>query len=148
MPLSLSGFMPGDNADGLSRLADQLVAGFERAVEDEDDNGGVVVVIGVLRAESCKYRRDAEKAPTVEMRFTAIEAVEGPEAEQVRSMVARLKAARSGVDELPFVDETGAELPDPDNVAEPERPLRVVPPADFTDAPADDDEEGEDGPHA
>lgn len=136
MSLSLSGWLPDDEHDGLSRRGPALVAAYDpRRGASPDDPALDVVVVGVVHMVAVKYSTSAEKPPRPEVRFTAIEAVEGPEADQVRMMLARLAEARAGVDSLPLEG-----LPDPDNVAEPRRPL---PPDDADWTPPDDDGEGE-----
>lgn len=116
MSLSLSGFLPDDDHDGLSQRGPALVSAFDPGSQHLLDPALEVVVVGVVRLVSVKYSTSGEKPPRPEVRFAAIEAVEGPESDQVRAMLGRLAAARAGVDTLPL------DMPDPNNVAPPLRP--------------------------
>lgn len=167
MGLNLSGYLPGEDHNGLTRCADELIAGFEAAYASGSGEDVTVVVVGVLRAESVKHPRDPDKDPTVEVRFLRIEAVKGPEADQVTAMIDRLRVTRTGVEELPLpydevpadggypthaTDRPEPELPDPDFVREPDRPRRptlrpfsVVNGGDDPDDDGDPDDEGGDG---
>lgn len=130
--LSLSGFLPGEERNGLGRLAESLAAGFDRAYETDEEEPRVVVV-GVLHPVACKHKRDDDGNPShaVELRFVSIEVVEGPEADQVKAMVLRLRDSRTNVQTLPYATDvidsgTGystGDLP-PLVVEEPVRPKR------------------------
>lgn len=128
MGVSLSGFLPGDNNEGVSRLAESLVAAFEEEYSRGDDVKVEAVVVGVTYVKTVKHHADHEKAPTPELWFSAIEVVEGSEADQVRKMVARAKGARTKLEPLRSPSGVSVDdLPDINNVAEPDRPAKKAP---------------------
>jgi hypothetical protein len=120
--LSLSGFLPGDDRDGLSRLAPRLIEATEAVLDGAaDDDTADVVIVGIVRGHSVKRARakdDEGPKMTVEVRVLRIEAVDGPEADQVRAMVLRLADSRAGVSTLPGMP--GDQLPDPTQVVDPD----------------------------
>jgi hypothetical protein len=135
--LSLSGYLPGDETNGLSRLAGQLAAAAERSYQTGEEREQVVI-IGVIHPVSVRHKLggDDEQNPaaTVEVRFVSIEAVQGPEADQVRSMIVRLRETRTQVQPIPGIEGDATtydpnvgysvgDLP-PMRVAEPERPTK------------------------
>lgn len=124
MSLSLSGYLPGDDRDGLTRLAPRLIATTDAILDGEaDEDAADVVIVGIVRGHSVKRKRstDDDAAVTVEVRLHRIEAVDGAEADQVRAMVLRLADSRSGVSVLPGMPGSASEqLPDPDHVVDPD----------------------------
>lgn len=111
MPLQLSGFMPAEGLDGLSRFADELVERFEAAYASGDPGPVQVVVVGVLTAETVKHNRDPEeKPPTVAVRFAAIEGATGRKADQLRWVLGALRADRAGMPALDGFDEAVAAM--------------------------------------
>lgn len=126
-PVSLSGFLPGEDAEGLSALSDQLIGSWEQAVRRGRDAGEAteVVVIGVLRGASLKtYRDPSVRPPSLELRFAAVEPVIlTGQRDQILALLRHLADERAEVQPIPGIDHP-AELPDPNNVAEPDRPKR------------------------
>lgn len=126
-PVSLSGFLPGEDADGLSAQADTLIGAWEQAVRRGRDAGEAteVLVIGVLRGASLKtYRDPSVRQASLELRFAAIEPVVlTGQRDQILSLLSHLRDERQEVQPIPGIDHP-AELPDPNNVAEPDRPKR------------------------
>lgn len=111
MPLQLSGYLPGEDRDGLSRFAEALVERFEAAYADGDGDPIQVVVVGVLTAESVKHHRDPEeKPPTVAVRFAAIEGADGRRADQLRWVLGALRSDRMGQPALDGFDEAVAAM--------------------------------------
>ncbi len=141
MTISMSGFIPSGDDDGLTQLAEQLVAAWQDAVRKGRDAGGAteVVVVGVLRGASLKtYRDPSVKPPTIELRFAQLEAVTATgRADQITSLIRQLREERQQVMPIPGVD-NDPQMPDLNNVAEPERPKRQRPKRGRPLRPVDD----------
>jgi hypothetical protein len=111
MALQLSGYLPGEDRDGLSRFAEALVEKFEAAYADGDTDPVQVVVVGVLTAETVKHHRDPEeKPPTVAVRFAAVEGADGKRADQLRWVLGALRSDRLGQPALDGFDEAVAAM--------------------------------------
>ena len=126
MPLSLSGYLPDDEHDGLTRFAPELVRQFE-AQYGRGDVDVTVVVVGVLHVETLKHNRDPEKKPPVpELRFDAIEGVSGKKADQLRWVVAALRSSRRGETTLDGFDEAVTAMLEGRPDVPPPPPERIV----------------------
>lgn len=127
MSLTLSGFLPGEDDDGLGALAERLVGQWNDAVRRGRDAGEAteVIVVGVLRGASLKtYRDPGVKPSSIEVRFAAIEPVTlTGERDQILALLTHLREKRLQVQPIPGIDHEPG-LPDPNNVAEPDRPKR------------------------
>ena len=102
----LSGWLPDDN--GLDPLRASLIDAFETEYSEGHNDPPQVVVVGVLDAVSVKHKLGAE--PTVELKFSTIEAATGARADQLRFVLAGLKSARTNAESLTGVDDAIARM--------------------------------------
>jgi hypothetical protein len=141
MPLQLSGYLPAEELDGLSRLTPELIERFEAAYSE---GGGdiEVVIVGVLVVETVKHNRHPEeKPPTPLLKFQCLEAGTGKRADQLRWVIGALKSDRNGQPPLDGFDEAIAAMLEGRDDVPPPPPLAAEP-GQPADQPELDDGDG------
>lgn len=92
--LLLSGYLPGEDRQGLSALAERLLA-------EPDLTVPCVVVLEQLTLSIS--RLDPDKEPTLTLRIRSLEPVAGQDAQTLDEILRRVRSERIGQDELPDI---------------------------------------------
>lgn len=75
----MSGYLPGDDHDGLSRLAPRLIATTDAVIDGEaDEDAADVVIVGIVRGHSVKASAPATTTPSWRSGCTASKPSTGP----------------------------------------------------------------------
>jgi hypothetical protein len=105
----LSGWLPGEEKQGLTALADEVAAA---ARKPNRKNPVEYVVIGVVRAHTVKQALDTDDEPIYTMQVQSLEPVDGDEAAELRERIVALREKRAGVQDT-LDSGSGAPVPLP-----------------------------------
>jgi hypothetical protein len=108
MSVTIRARLPKGDTNGLAHLEGQLAS----------NGDGVLVVVGLIRADTIEQRLHDEDDPrVVKTVLLHLEALDGKNADASEKLMRKVYEARTGKRELPF-----EEPPAPDNVARPTFP--------------------------
>jgi hypothetical protein len=104
----LSGYLPGEDYQGLTALNEKLISDAGKKKRPED-----LVVVGLLRRHTTKVYEDVDNDPQVTMRLTSLEVVgDEADAKYVRDLMEGIRESRTGSAPLPL-DGAGEPTPLP-----------------------------------